>query len=162
MLSHPTEVRFCSVYAEAVSGGRVRGRARTRLTWGKAGALTRTAICFLKTLMGLVARKSITLSLEAVSTSYEVDIKFLLGAGCLFVRESPPPFPPFPSSPRRGRGRHQASGAQTSSGTSPGLVQIQISQTVKLSLFLVLQIKCLCKAEVCYFLRGDFVFLSSD
>lgn len=50
---------------------------------------SRTSICFLKTLMGLVVRKSITLSLEAVSTSYKVDIKFLFEVGCLFVRESP-------------------------------------------------------------------------
>lgn len=31
--------------------------------------------------MGLVARKSVTFNLEAVSTSCEVDIKFLTGAG---------------------------------------------------------------------------------
>lgn len=41
--------------------------------------------------MSLVAGQSITLKLEGVATSKEVDIKCLSGAGCPFVRNSPLP-----------------------------------------------------------------------
>lgn len=90
--------------------------------------------------MGLVARKSITLNVEAVPTSYEVEIKFLPGQGCLLVAESPSLW------------AHElrASGEQPSSWRKPGPVQIQISQAAQLSLFLVLQIKCLFKAELLF------------
>lgn len=65
------EVRFCFVYAEAVSGGRVWGRTRARLTRGKAGCSDQNRDLFLKTLMGLVAPESVTLSPDAVSFKSE-------------------------------------------------------------------------------------------
>ena len=89
-LSHPPEVNSDLCALKLFGRAECREELGLPHVGGGGGCCSdQNRIRFLKTVMGLVARKSITVNLEVVSTSCEVDMRFLTGAGCLFTRESP-------------------------------------------------------------------------